>query len=312
MARSRPAVPWQLLFLALGLIWGCSFLFIKLGLQSFTPVQVAFGRLTIGATTMLLISAATRTPLPRARSTWRHLCVTALLFCAIPWTLFAFGETHVPSILAGIINGATPLAALIVVMTAFPEERPSRERIAGLVVGFGGVLVVLGVWNGFEGGEIAGIVACVAAIACYGMAYPFSRRHLAGTGDGPIAIATGQMLLGTLVLLPVVVAEAALGLGSVRTPIATDTILGMLALGALGSGIAYVLNTTILFTAGGTIASAVTYVTPVVAVFVGVAFLGEALRWYEPVGTVVVLLGVAVTQGRIRLRVPRRVLGLLG
>jgi drug/metabolite transporter (DMT)-like permease len=310
---ARPgAVPWQLLFLVLGLIWGCSFLFIKLGLQSFTPVQVAFGRLAIGATTMLLVSAGTRTPLPRARSTWRHLCVTALLFSSIPFTLFAFGETHVSSILAGIINGATPLAALVVVMAAFPEEHPTRERIAGLVIGFGGVLIVLGVWNGFEGGELAGIVACVAAIACYGMAYPYSRRHLAATGDGPIAIATGQVLLGMLFLLPVVVAESALGFGSLRTPIATDTLLGMLALGALGSGIAYVLNTRILLIAGGTIASSVTYVTPVVAVFVGVAFLGEPLRWYEPAGTLIVLLGVAVAQGRVRLAVPQRLLGLLG
>jgi drug/metabolite transporter (DMT)-like permease len=107
--RSSRARPWQVSFLALGAIWGCSFLFIKLGLQSLTPVQVAFGRVAIGAITLLGIARLTRTALPRSARTWRHLSVTALLFCSLPFTLFAFGETHVSSILAGIINAATPL-----------------------------------------------------------------------------------------------------------------------------------------------------------------------------------------------------------
>src|SRR3954452_10338879 len=95
------SAPWQLSFVALGAIWGCSFLFIKLGLQSLTPVEVAFARLAIGAAVLLLITRATGTPSPR-RSPWRHLAVVALLFCSIPFTLFAWGETQVSSILAGI------------------------------------------------------------------------------------------------------------------------------------------------------------------------------------------------------------------
>ena len=304
--RGVERVPWQALFLALGGIWGCSFLFIKLGLEAFTPVEVAFGRLAIGSVTLLVVSAATRTRLPRSRETWRHLSVTGLLFCVLPFTLFAFGETHVSSILAGIINGATPLAALVMVMVAFPEERPTRERIAGLLIGFAGVLVVLGARNGFDGGELAGIAACAAAICCYGLAYPYTRRHLTATGDGPLALATGQVLIAMLLLAPVVVTEAVLGLGSVTTPIGAGSIFGMLALGSLGSGIAYVLNIRIVIAAGGTIASSVTYVTPVVAVVVGIVFLGEPLRWHEPVGTVVVLAGVAVAQGRLNVRVGRR------
>ena len=301
MTRSLRDLPWPVVFVALGAIWGCSFLFIKLGLLSLTPVQVAFGRLAIGAATLLLVARATGTPLPRRRATWRHLVVTALLFCSIPFTLFAWGETQVSSILAGIINACTPLATLAVTLAAFPEERPTRERITGLAIGFAGVLVVVGAWEGLGGSELAGVLACAGAVTCYGIAFPYTRRHLVGTGDGPIAIATGQVVLAALFLMPVVVGQAVLGGGGVTLPVAPETIVGMLALGSLGSGIAYVMNTHIVTVAGPTVASSVTYVTPLFAVAAGFLLLGEPLSWHQPVGGAIVLLGVAVSQGRIRL-----------
>jgi drug/metabolite transporter (DMT)-like permease len=296
----RSGIPWQLSFVVLGAIWGCSFLFIKLGLQSFTPVQVAFGRLAIGAVTLLVIAAATRSGLPRRRTTWRHLVVTALLFCSIPFTLFAFGQTYVSSILAGLINAMTPLMTLGVVLVAFPEEHPTPARLLGLLIGFAGALVLLGVWEGV-GGDVVGVLACVGAIACYGIAFPYTRRHLAATGDGPIALATGQVLLGGLLLVPVVVLEAAAGAGGVLTPIDTSTILGMLALGALGSGVAYILNTQIVIAAGGTAASSVTYITPIFAIAAGSLVLGEPFTWNHLAGGAIILLGVAIAQGRIRI-----------
>jgi drug/metabolite transporter (DMT)-like permease len=298
------AAPWQLWFVTLGAIWGCSFLFIKLGLQSLTPVEVAYGRVTIGAVVLLLVAKATGTRLPRSREVWRHLAVIGLLFCAIPFTLFAYGETQVSSILAGIINACTPLMTLLVVLIAYAEERPARDRVAGLGVGFVGVLVVVGAWNGLGGGELLGVLACVGATACYGLAWPYTRRHLAGIPEGPLAIATGQVGLGSLFLLPVVVGSWVVGAGHVTTPIAADTIVGMLALGALGSGIAYVLSNHLVIEAGSTAASSVTYITPLFAVVAGSIFLSEPLAWYQPVGAAIVLLGVAISQGRIRL--PRR------
>ena len=299
MARSLRNVPWPWWFLALGAIWGCSFLFIKLGLLALTPVGVAFGRLAIGAIVLLLIARATGTPLPRRRRTWGHLAVAALLFCSIPFTLFAWGETQVSSILAGIINACTPLTVLVVTLAAFPEERPTRERIVGLLLGFVGVLVVVGVWEGLGGSELAGVLACLGAICCYGVAWPYTRRHLVGTGDGPISIATGQVLLGAAFLAPVAAVEALAGGGLVTAAPSPATIIGMLALGGLGSGVAYVLNTHIVGVAGGTVASSVTYITPLFAVLAGVLLLGEPLTWHEPVGGLIVLLGVAISQGRV-------------
>lgn len=301
MTRLLRSVPWPWWFLALGLIWGCSFLFIKFGLLALAPIGVAFTRLAIGAVTLLLIVAATRTRLPRARTTWFYTGIVALLFCSIPFTLFAWGETQVSSILAGIINACTPLTTLVVVLAAFPEERPTRERVVGLGIGFLGVLVVLGVWNGLGGGELAGALACVGAITCYGLAYPLTRRHLVNTGDGPISIAAAQVTLGALFLLPVVVVLTLLGQPVVTAPPSGTTIAAMLALGALGSGVAYVLSVHIIAVAGGTVASSVTYVTPLVSVAAGALILSEPLTWHEPLGGLVVLLGVAVSQGRVPL-----------
>ena len=120
------------------------------------------------------------------------------------------------------------------------------------------------------------------------------------TGDGPIAIATAQVGLGALFLLPVVVVAELVGAGGVVTPVSTETIVGMLALGALGSGIAYVLNTRVVMVAGATVASSVTYITPLFAIAAGALVLDEPLAWYQPVGGAIVLLGVAIAQGRLR------------
>ncbi len=302
--RNPRVFPWQVAFVVLGAIWGCSFLFIKLGLESLSPIGVAFVRLAIGAATLLAITAVTKTPLPRGRSTWGHLSVMALLFCSIPFTLFAWGETQVSSILAGIVNATTPLTTLVAVLAAFPEERPTRERIVGLLVGFAGVLVVVGVWKGIGGGELAGVLACVGAVICYGIVYPYSRRHIISAESNPIAIATGQVVLGALFLLPVVVGESLLGDPVVHGPVSGNTVLAMLALGALGSGIAYVLSFRIVKAAGATTASSVTYITPLFAVIAGVLLLSEPLSWHEPVGGLIVLLGVAIAQGRLRKLLP--------
>lgn len=294
-AARAPRLPWQVAFIILAAIWGCSFYFIKLGLDGLNPIQVAFGRCLIGALTLVVVTWLSRTRLPRAASTWRHLFVMAALMNVIPFVLFSYGETQVSSILAGIINGATPLSTLAVVLIAFPEEEPTASRIVGLGVGFLGILVVVGIWNGLGQGELPGILACIGAICGYGVSYPYGRRHLAGLADGPISLATGQILAATLLLLPIVLLS-----GAPAGPIGSGVVLGMLGLGALGTGIAYVLNYRIVAAAGATTASTVTYLTPLVAILVGLALLSEPLTWNEPLGGLIVVLGVAVSQGRLR------------
>jgi drug/metabolite transporter (DMT)-like permease len=295
VAARRPRLPWQVAFILLAAIWGCSFWWIKLGLTFLSPTQVALVRTALGAVALLAILAATRGGLPRARRTWVDLLVVGILMNAVPATLFAYGETQVSSVLAGIINATTPLATLTVVLLAYREEAVTLERIAGLLVGFVGVLVVIGAWEGLGASDLLGIAACLGAVACYGLGYPYTRRHLASLPEGPISMAAGQVTLGALVLIPV----AALA-GGLATPPEPDALLAMLGLGVLGSGIAYVLSYRIVAAAGSTTASSVTYLVPIVAVVVGTIFLSEPLTWHEPVGAAIVLLGVAISQGRLR------------
>lgn len=186
-------LPWQVSFVLLATTWGCSFWWIKLGLEYFSPVEVAFGRIALGALALLITCVVTKTHLPRRRSTWRHLAVVAILLNSVPFSLFAFGETHVSSIIAGLINAMTPLATLAVLLIAFPEETPTRERVIGLILGFLGVLVVLGVWDGLRNGQLIGTLACVGAVCCYGVAFPYARRHLSNDPEATLAKATGQV-----------------------------------------------------------------------------------------------------------------------
>nr|WP_297426134.1 DMT family transporter [uncultured Actinotalea sp.] len=290
-------------YVAAGVIWGCSFAFIAIGLRALTPVQVATARQLLGAVTLLLLCLALRVPLPRAARTWGHLVVVGLLLNVAPGLLFAVGQQTVSSVIAGIINAMTPLATLAVILAAYPEERPNRRRVLGLLLGFAGVVVVIGVWRGLGEGRWLGVLACLGAITCYGLALPYSRRYLTSTGQRPLSLVTGQVVVAGMIMLPVL----ALSGMTPRGPVTTDVVLAVIALGALGTGVAYALNYRVIAVAGPGTAATVTYITPVVATVVGVAFLGEQLHWNEPVGALVILLGVALGQGARGLRLRRPV-----
>jgi drug/metabolite transporter (DMT)-like permease len=290
----RTWLPWYLL---LAVIWGNSFVFIKVGLESLTPAGVVLSRLTLGAVTMLVVSAVLRSALPPRRY-WRPLFIAAIFMTSAGWFLFAVAEQYVSSAFAGIINGATPLMTLAVILIAFPEEHPTPQRVAGLGVGFVGVLVVVGVWQGLGGATLIGFLACTVAVIGYGIAYPYVRRHLAtGTESlGPMAFATGLMVMGAMQIAPVAAVT-----GFAHSPLSATVVLAMIALGVLGSGVAYILNYIVIQRSDATTASTVTYVITVVAVLSGAIVLGEDLSWNQPVGAAIVLLGAAIAQGLIRL-----------
>jgi drug/metabolite transporter (DMT)-like permease len=291
------ASSWIARLVLLGAIWGMSFVLIKIGNRGFTPVQVSFGRMLFGLLALLPVLLAQGGSLPRDRRTWLHLFVAAVLVNSAPFTLFAIGEQHVDSVLAGIWNGTTPLFVLVVVLLALPEERPTRERALGLALGFAGVLVVLGAWRGIAGGELIGSAACLGAAILYGIGFPYLRRNLATSGLAVAVLAFGQLAMGTL-QLAVVLPFA----GGVPSSFSAAPLAAVAALGAVGTGAAYLLNYSIIRDAGATAASTVTYLVPVFATVAGVAFLGERLTWNEPVGGLLVLAGVAASQGRLRRR----------
>jgi len=287
---------WLGLYIALGIVWGCSFIFIKLGLEFLTPFGVAFGRCALGALALLVYLKLKGLTLVRDRKMIGHLWVVSLLLNVIPGIFFAWAETEVTSILAGIINAVTPLMTLIAIMVVSRNEKPTRPQVVGLILGFLGVLTVLGAWQGLGDNPLWAILILLAAVTCYGFSFPYSRRFILPAQLKPEVMAATQVTLGAITLLPLFLIN-----GIAKSEFLLGPVLAMVALGVFGSGFAYIWNFTIMRDAGSAIASSVTYVTPVVAVLVGFIFLNEKLHWYEPAGAVIVLLGAAIAQGRIPL-----------
>lgn len=293
MRHSR-SQPWLPAFIALSAIWGSSFLFIKVADRALAPATVALVRVAIGAATLLCVLTVRRLSLPRVPRVWAHLAVVALIGNALPFTLIAYGETHISSVLAGIWNAATPLLTLLVALVILREERPTRSRLLGLAIGFAGVVCLLGPWSGLSGGALLGDLACLAAAALYAVAFPYTRRYLTPLGLPAPALAAGQLICASIEL-----ALLAPLLGGQVGRISPAVIGSLLALGALGTGVAYVLSYGLIERAGATTASTVTYLIPVFATVLGILVLGEQLQWNEPVGAVIVLLGVAISQDRL-------------
>jgi drug/metabolite transporter (DMT)-like permease len=286
---------------ALAVTWGASFLFIKVGLDGLSPAQVVLGRVVTGALTLGVISAARRTRLPRDPVLWAHLAVVALLLCDVPFLLYSWAEQHVSSSLASIYNAATPLMTASWGFALLPEERPTRTRLAGLVIGFAGVVLVLGPWHLASGRQALAQLACLGATACYGAGFTYLRRHVSPRGIAALPAATVQVGIAAAIALAV-----APWLATAPVHLSGGVVGSILALGALGTGLAYVWNTDIVAQWGATIAATVTYLIPIVGVILGIAVLSEALTWNEPVGAVIVLLGVLTAQNRLTQLTSRR------
>ena len=285
---------WLPAYIALGLVWGCSFLFIKQGLTFLTPFGVAFGRCALGALTLTIYLKVRKLNLPTDPKVWLKLWIVSLLLNSIPGVLFAQAQTEVTSILAGIINATTPLMTLLVMLLVFREEKIDSNQIFGLVIGALGIATVFGVWNGFGSNPVWAIVMLLAAVLCYGISFPYSKRYVIPLQMPTEVLAATQLLMATLTLIPFYLVD-----GIAEDSYGVIPLLSMLALGIFGSGFAYIWNFQVIKEAGSAIASTVTYITPLVAVVMGLLFLNEPLTWNEPMGGLIVLLGAAISQNRL-------------
>lgn len=284
---------WLPAYILLAAIWGNSFFFIKVAVSELDPLQVSFGRMVIGAAALLVALAISRTGLPRDPRLWGHFQVASIVLTTLPFTLFAYGEQYVSSVVAAIWNATTPLCTLAFTLL-LRTEKATAGRVAGLGLGFAGVMVVLGVWQPMAGGEFGGSLACFAAAVCYGVGGAYMGRFITGRSpEPPVALAAGQLLSGA-VQLGVITLVA--GVPLVETGASAAVWWSMLGLGGLGTGIAYLLLYWVQRQVGVTTASTVTYLLPVFAAVSGVAILGEALTWNQPVGAVVILAAIAITQ----------------
>ncbi|MCH9718326.1 MAG: DMT family transporter [Actinomycetia bacterium] len=285
---------WVLAYLALALMWGMSFAFNQLSLESFTPLQITAGRMGLGGLTLLTILLVTKNAPRPNRTELRHLIILGVFGLALPFTLISFAQTQITSILAGLLNAATPLFAGIIITLLIPAERPDRTQAVGLVVGFAGIAVLIGVWEAFDEGFAtpAGIAAMIGASLCYGFATSFSRLKLSASSLSGSQLSSVQLLAGAgmaLLLLPIDPVPD-------RGGITWSATAALLVLGVLGTGVAMVLMWHVIRQAGSTIAATVTYAIPVVSTTIGVTLLAERLEWNEIVGGLIVIFGVVLTQ----------------
>ena len=273
----------------LALISGTSFLFIKVAVRDLHPLYVTFGRVAIAAAVLLGVLVARRERLHRDRRDWGHVVVAAGSGLVLPFTLFGYAEQHTSSALAGIWNATTPLFVLPLAAFVFRTERFTARSATGLIVGFVGVLVVLGVWG--SSGNRLGQLLCLVAASGYGIAIPYQKRLL--NNDAPVATATAQLVVAAVplgVIAPLVAGRPAVTLAAG---------LSVLVLGVLGTAAGFLLSLHNIRRLGATGAATVTHLIPVVAVAAGVLVLGERLSWYQPLGALIVLIGVASQSRRV-------------
>jgi drug/metabolite transporter (DMT)-like permease len=282
----------------MALIWGASFLFMKVALDGVSFTQVAWSREILGALTLGVIMIIGRHRLPREPIVWLHFLVIEITNCVIPHLLFVWAEQSVSTGLAAIYNSVTPLATAVLAALVFRVERLARMQVVGVLVGVLGVIVIIGPWRlASLAGDFYGQLACIGAAVSYGIAIGYmrkfvSRRPISGTS---VAFMTVGMAAAVMIVLTPFIA---IGPVTLTLPVVGSLVL----LGALGTGLAYIWNIGVLRAWGPTSVSTVTYVIPVVAVILGVVILHETFSWNEPVGAVLVLVGILVTQQRIRMR----------
>lgn len=287
------STPYRLALLAL--VWGSSFLWIKLGISGFSPIEVTLGRLALGTALLFPVVALRREVVPRSWRVWRHIIVAALFGNAAPYLLFALAEQTVNSSTAGIINATTPLWTAVLALAVRHQKSVSIRQAAGLIIGFGGALLIIAPWHTTSGVISAGAAECVGAAVSYAIAFIYMDRFLARQGISPITLSACQLLAASLMLV------AAMGVSGASAPHSSaDSVAGIAILGIFGTGVAYVLNYQIIGTEGATIASTVTYLLPVVAIVLGVLVLSENLTAAALAGIALVLAGVALTRHRAK------------
>jgi drug/metabolite transporter (DMT)-like permease len=288
-------------YLALGLlalIWGASFLFIKLAVRDMSPATLVLSRAVFGAVTLGLIFAARRqTPFPAGtRARLLPFLVMAIFGSLLPWFAFGFGELSISSALASILNATTPLWTAVFAYWVTPAERPSAINYLGVAIGFLGTGIVIApdlIGQPLRATTI-GTLAVAGAAASYAVAALVQRRRLRGVS--PLQVGFWQLAITA----PFAFAGALPTIGA--THLSWTSILAMLVLGVGGSGIAYLLYYFMMNTLGGTRATTVTFLLPVTAVFWGATLLQEAVTIPILAGMVVILVGVFLTS---RPRVPR-------
>jgi drug/metabolite transporter (DMT)-like permease len=283
---------WLLLGL-LSVIWGGSFFFIEVAVADVTPFTLVLCRVGLASAVLLLICRLTGRRLPTERSLWGAFLVMGLLNNIVPFSLIAWSQQHIQSSLASILNATTPIFSVVLAHFLTREERLTLNRGTGVLLGWLGVALLIGVAS-LEGVDlqIAGYAAVLGAALCYACAAIFGRRF---RGLPPVTVTTGMLCCSTVSLIPLaLIFEQPFALHP--GPAAWGAILGLSLVSTVA---AYMIYFKILATAGATNILLVTFLIPISAILLGVLILGERLEWNAVGGMLLIFAGLIAIDGRL-------------
>jgi len=293
MENQMRLMDWILL-LTLSLLWGGSFFFTEITLRELTPLAVVWGRVALAALMLLLILRIKGIEIPTDRKLWSAFLVMGLLNNVIPFTLIVWGQKEITGSLASIFNATTPLFTIVLAQFLTSDEKINGSKIAGLVVGFVGVIFMVGfeALSGLSTAVWAQIAILIAAIS-YGCAAIWGRRF---KEVNPMVTATGQVTCSSLVMTPLVLW---FGFPNGYFMPSTDVLFGVVGIAFLCTVLAYILYFKILATSGATNLMLVTFLIPLSAIALGSIFLGERLEIDQIIGMLLILSGLVIIDGRL-------------
>ena len=296
----RP-VDWAMLVL-LSVLWGGSFLFVGLAVIDFQAFTIAFLRVIIGAILLWTVLLSMRLKMPTKPGIWGSFFVMGAINGAVPFSLIAWGQSHIASGLASILIAITPLFAVVVAHFATTDERMTPNRVAGVFAGLLGVIVLIGpdTLGGLQS-DLFAQLAIVLAAALYAAASVYGRRF-AKQNVAPLVVATGQVSASTVLLLPVIL------LVDKPWQLAPPSLVSWIAIGCLGvlsSGVAYLLYFRILASAGATNLMLVNFLVPITAIVLGILVLDEVLLIQHMGGLLLIATGLALMDGRAFVKIKK-------
>ena len=293
---ARPTRSDILLLGLLGIMWGSSYAFIKLGVQTLPTFTLIASRLAIGLTLLVAVVVVSRAQLPKNPKTYLHLFVMAAINIVIPFTLITTAEKSVASNIAAILNGSVPLIVIVLAALTFHDEPITVNRLAGIGIGYVGVIVLVapGLMSGTATSAVSGEIALVGSTIAYAIGAVYSRMMLRGLGLAPVIPAVFQVGFALLMI-------GALSL-VFEHPFAVtwnlDALVAVVWLGLLGSGLAYLVQFRLLTRIGATGTSQVAYLLPVVGLISGALMFGESVTAQVLIGTALILGGIALVNAR--------------
>ena len=293
--KTMTASDWALL-IALSVVWGGSFLFVGVAVKELPPLTIVASRVVMGALALLAVLHVAGLQLPRTRQAWGAFLGMSILNNVIPFTLIVWGQSHIASGLASILNATTPLFTVIVAHYLTDDEHLTAQKFAGVIVGFAGVAVMIGAaaMASWDAGILAQLAVLGAALS-YGFSGVFGRRFKT-MGIPPLATAAGQVTVSSALLLPVaLIVDRPWTLGAPST----GALLSMAALGLVSTAFAYLIFFRLLARAGATNVGLVTFLIPVSAILLGVLVLGETLAPRHIAGMALIAAGLVLIDGRL-------------